>query len=131
MPIERLVPDGVMDSTPFGYVPATRCDGPLRTWMISGQIGTSEDGPNDFESQMHRAFDNLESVLASESLTPADVARISLLVVDHDMDKLALIGAKRLSFFGGTLPASTLIPVPCLALPDMLFEVDAIAVKEG
>lgn len=131
MTLTRLQPAGLADTSSFGYLPATRYDGPGRCWMISGQIGTSDTGPNDFESQLHRAFDNLESVLASEGLTPADVAKITLLVVGHDMDRLTLITAKRKSFFGATLPASTLIPVPCLALPDMLFEVDAIAVKEG
>ncbi|MGI3168506.1 RidA family protein [Pseudooceanicola sp. C21-150M6] len=131
MTLTRLCPEGVADSSPFGYIPSIRCDGPNRLWMISGQIGTSPEGPNDFESQMHRAFDRLEAVLASEGLAPSDVVRITLLVVDHDTDKLGLICAKRKSFFGSSLPTSTLIPVPCLALPDMVFEVDAIAVKEA
>jgi enamine deaminase RidA (YjgF/YER057c/UK114 family) len=43
------------------------------------------------------------------------------------MEKLRLMQAAQRALFGDHHPAVTLIPVPCLALPDMLIEVEAIA----
>ena len=58
----------------------------------------------------------------------ADVVKITLLIKDHDEEKLQYLVKKRLEVFGEDPPASTLIPVTTLALEALEFEVDAIAV---
>ncbi|MGD1919292.1 MAG: hypothetical protein ACFCAD_10625 [Pleurocapsa sp.] len=55
------------------------------------------------------------------------LAKITILSVEHNEEKLKLISAKRKSFWLEHKPASTLIPVPRLASDGMLFEIDAIA----
>jgi len=65
--------------------------------------------------------------LAACGATPSDVAKITVLIVDHDRDKLRIMQSEQRVLFGEHHPAATLIPVPCLALPGMLIEVEAIA----
>lgn len=67
-------------------------------------------------------------MLAASNSSPNDVVKITLLVKDIDSERLAYLVQKRRSFFGANPPASTLIPVPALALPALEFEIDAIAV---
>jgi len=110
MPISRVIPAGLSDPSPFGYVPATVAPADAELVHISGQVGLAPSGPNDFATQLDRAFANLGTVLAALELEPTNVARSALL--------------------GVALPASTLIPVPSLALPEMLFEIDAVAIRE-
>ncbi|WP_306028337.1 hypothetical protein [Stappia sp. MMSF_3263] len=58
----------------------------------------------------------------------ADVFKLTVLIVDHTMERLVIFGEELARAFGpGMKPACTLIPVPCLALEGMLFEVEALA----
>lgn len=50
-------------------------------------------------------------------------------IVDHGPDKLAVVGAKIAEIWGDRPPVQTLTGVAALALPTMLFEVDAVAVR--
>lgn len=49
--------------------------------------------------------------------------------VDHDLDKLEVLDKALHVSFGDRLPPQTLSGVASLALPGMLFEVDAVAVR--
>ena len=60
-----------------------------------------------------------------------DIVKITLLIKDHDQEKLQYLVKKRREVFGETPPASTLIPVSVLALESLEFEVDAIAVTKN
>lgn len=61
---------------------------------------------------------------------PNQVAKLTVLVVDHDMSKLGVLTENVRAMFGNRLPAQTLVPVPRLAIDPMLFEVEAIVVLE-
>ena len=96
--------------------------------FIAGQIGIRDEGPNDFESQVDRAFDNLVAALEAAGGRVEDVGKITLLIKDHDEEKLQVLVKKRRQVFGENPPASTLIPVPALAFESLEFEIDAVAV---
>ena len=96
---------------------------------VAGQIGVAEGGPNDFEHQVDRAFENLIAVLEAAGSGVDDVVKITILVKNHDDEKLQYLVAKRREVFGDDPPASTLIPVTTLALESLEFEIDAIAVS--
>ena len=121
-------PDHLSDTTQYGYSQATIVMPGARTIYVAGQIGISDNGPNDFRSQVDRSFENLEAVLEAANSSPTDVVKITLLVKGMDAEKLAYLVQKRRSFFGTEPPASTLIPVPELALPSLNFEIDAVAI---
>ncbi len=125
---KAINPDHLADTTQYGYSQAAIVEQGATTVYVAGQIGISDEGPNDFRSQVDRSFDNLAAVLAAANSRPRDVVKITLLVKGMDEEKLAYFVEKRRSFFGSEPPASTLIPVPELALSSISFEIDAIAI---
>ena len=128
-PLKTLVnPAHLADTTQYGYSQAVIASPDARIAYVAGQIGVSEDGPNDFESQVDRSFDNLVAVIEAAGGRIEDVVKITLLIKNHDGEKLQYLVNKRRDVFGDRPPASTLIPVPTLALESLEFEIDAIVV---
>ncbi|WP_084545802.1 RidA family protein [Cupriavidus malaysiensis] len=126
-----LNPPGLYDPRPNGYshlalVPAGRA-----LICVAGQGGEREDGtlPASFAGQVRQAFDNLATALRAAGAVPADVAKLTVLIVDHDETRLRVLAEEVARLWGeAPPPACTLIPVPRLALDGMLFEVEALAV---
>lgn len=128
-PLKTVVnPTHLMDTTQYGYSQATIASPNARVIYVAGQIGVSEDGPNDFESQVDRSFDNLIAVIEAAGGRIEDVVKITLLIKNHDESRLQYLVNKRREVFGDRPPASTLIPVTTLALESLEFEIDAIVV---
>lgn len=63
------------------YSPAVRAGGLL---FVSGQVGSREDGSPEpeLETQVRRAFDNLNAVLAAAGCTFEDVIDVTVFMVD-------------------------------------------------
>lgn len=122
-------PAGLYDSAPNAYSQLAIVPPGRRLVFISGQGGDNPDGSfsPDFATQAASAFRNLGIAIEAAGASLTDVAKITVLVVNHDMERLRLMQAAQRTLFGAHHPAATLIPVPCLALPDMLIEVEAIA----
>ncbi len=57
----------------------------------------------------------------------SDVAKIMILIVDHDKERFRIMIEEVERVWGSNKPASTLIPVPALA-QGMLVEIDVMAV---
>ncbi|MFB8002300.1 RidA family protein [Nocardia sp. NPDC056000] len=130
MTIELINPADLHDPTGFGYSHIARVSGELV--FIAGQYDSDEHGhttSEDFTTQVDRAFENLGKALRTVGLDYADVAQLRTHIVDHNLDKLAILGKKIADLWGDRPPAQTLTGVAALALPGMLFEVDAIAVQ--
>lgn len=124
-------PAELHDPSGFGYSHVAHAENnPLV--FIAGQYGSGADGQvvaSDFDTQAERAFDNLGTALRAVGLDYPNVLRLGTFVVDHDLDRLATIGKLVDRHWGKAAPAQTLIQVAGLALPGMLFEVDAVAVR--
>ncbi len=121
-------PKHLPDSTVYGYSQANVVKQNSVMVYAAGQVGVSPEGPNDFQSQVDRSFDNLLAVLKASGASAEDVVKITLLIVDHNPEKLAYLGKKRRAVFGDKPPASTLIPVTRLYTDGVMFEIDATAV---
>lgn len=103
---------------------------PARVIHIAGQGGEDDQGnlSPGFEEQVSQALDNLQTALRSAHADLTDVARLRILVVDHDEDRLGIIARQvRRRWANRQAPTCTLIPVPRLALDGMLFEIEAEA----
>ncbi|QBE65668.1 RidA family protein [Pseudoduganella lutea] len=63
------------------YSPAVRSDGLL---FVSGQVGSREDGTPEpeLDTQVRRAFTNLNAVLAAAGCTFDDVVDVTVFIVD-------------------------------------------------
>ncbi len=128
MTLRLLNPKGLYDSSPNAYSQVAIVESSRRLAYISGQGGDNPDGSfsPDFATQAASAFRNVGIALDAIAAGPQDVAKITVLIVDHDMEKLRIMQAAQRGLLGGHHPAATLIPVPCLALPQMLIEVEAV-----
>lgn len=121
-------PDHLANTTQYGYSQATVAASNANVIYIAGQIGITDDGPNDFKAQVDLSFENLIAALSAAGGRVEDIVKITLLIKDHDQEKLEYLVKKRREVFGENPPASTLIPVTVLALESLDFEIDAIAV---
>jgi enamine deaminase RidA (YjgF/YER057c/UK114 family) len=118
-------PAHLANTTQYGYSQAAIASSTASVIYVAGQIGISDAGPNDFETQVDRSFDNLIAVVEAAGGKIEDVVKITLLIKNHDEKKLQYLVKKRRDVFGDHPPASTLIPVATLALESRAFEIDA------
>jgi enamine deaminase RidA (YjgF/YER057c/UK114 family) len=106
-----------------------------RTIYTAGQVSIDEHGTlvgaGDLAVQTVQAMRNVGLALAAAGATYADIVKITTYVVDYRPEHRAVIGKARAPFFGsGTRPASTLVGVNALALPEWLVEIEAVAVVD-
>jgi len=127
-------PAGLYDPAPNGYSHLAVLSPGARLVFVAGQGGETEDGrlSSDFAAQVRQALANLCTALAAAGAEPRDVAKLTVLIVDHDETRLHVLGAELQRVWGDAMkPACMLIPVPRLALDGMLFEVEAVAALPG
>lgn len=129
--IQHINPNGLHDPSHYGYTHAIVVPANTTLVYIAGQLGEDETGnpvSADFAAQLKQAFANLRTALAAAGATPEHVVKITVLSVDHNAEKQRLISIERNAMWqGDRKPASTLIPVPRLAVDGLLFEIDAVA----
>ena len=98
------------------------------TLYVSGIVPVDADGNvvgEDVAAQAREVFAIMERVLAAAGATAADVAKVTVYLLD--IDHRPLINPVRQEFFGTARPASTLVEVSRLAVPGALLEIEAIA----
>ncbi|MBM3219276.1 MAG: RidA family protein [Candidatus Rokubacteria bacterium] len=100
--------------------------GPLL--FVAGQVGMDARGtvPKDAAAQAELALKNIETILAAEGATLADVVKVTVYVTD--MKYLDEITPARLKAFPKDGPASAIVQVGALALPELKVEIEAVAV---
>ncbi len=109
-----------------------------RTVFLAGQVARTADGepvgPGDLAAQTEQAYLNVAAALEAAGGTFDDVAKVTLHVVDWGPDKMAALGegvfraAARLGV--GVRKPVTLLGVAALGEPDLLVEVEAVAVLD-
>ena len=119
-------------SKQFGFSQAVDVTGARQLLICSGQTAIDADGTppatSEMGAQVQKAFENLGAVLAAAGLTSADVVRVNYFTTDVD-ELISVLGPLASGFFGGILPASTLLGVSRLAFPQLKIEVEAIAAR--
>jgi enamine deaminase RidA (YjgF/YER057c/UK114 family) len=106
------------------YSPAVLSNGFL---FVSGQVGSREDGSpeQDLDTQVRRAFENLNAILGAAGCTFDDVVDVTVFIVDPEahFEKIWKIVPE---FWGGA-PHPTLTAVGVTWLYGFQFEIKAIA----
>ncbi|MFJ4435523.1 RidA family protein [Streptomyces sp. NPDC088923] len=102
-----------------------------RLVAVAGQIALDEYGglvgAGDASAQARQVFRNIGRCLAAEGARPADLVKLTYFVTD--IGDLPAVRKARDAFLGGTEPpASTAVQVAALFRPDLLLEVEALAV---
>jgi enamine deaminase RidA (YjgF/YER057c/UK114 family) len=123
-------PPGLYNHKPNGYSHLALFPPGWRIILPAGQGGETEDEElsGDFATQFKQALANVETVLKAANAKMSDVAKINLLIVDHDKERFRVMTEEVERVWGDNKPAMTLIPVPALALEGMFVEIDVIAV---
>lgn len=102
--------------------------GTVTTVYISGQIGEGDD----LESQLRSVYTRLGEQLEAVGATYRDIVKTTTYIVDYRPEDLDAFRTVRKAFMGDSeMPASTLIGVQSLALPEWRVEIEAIAVIDA
>jgi enamine deaminase RidA (YjgF/YER057c/UK114 family) len=114
-------------SSPPGFSHAVQAGGLL---FVSGQVALDSDGnvvgAGDMAEQTRQVFRNLTAVLQAAGASLADVVKLTYFVCD--LSAVPVIRAARNEFIDPVdPPASTLVGVTGLVHPDLLIEVEAVA----
>ena len=100
--------------------------------FISGQLARNEAGEivgvRDMRAQIKQVGDNLRKALEGAGCTLADLVKTTTFVTD--IDEFFRHVDVRHDYLGVALPASTTVEVRRLAHPDLLVEIEAIAVAD-
>ena len=115
----------------LGYNQAEMLEGTNRHLICAGQTAVDADGnpqhPGDMRSQIALALDNLEAVLSAADMDLANVVRLNIYSTDVDetLKSFDVLGSR----FGpvDASPPMTLLGVTRLAIPQLMFEIEATA----
>lgn len=94
----------------------------------AGQVGRDKDGTvaTSYEEQVKLAFKNLDDCLNAVGASYLDIVKLTYYIVKYNPSNRSHTNTL-LEYLRGHRPPATLIPVPALAKPGYLFEIEAVA----
>ena len=99
--------------------------------LVSGQVGIDSSGElvslDDFEAQADQAFRNLSTVLEAGGSSLDRVAKVTIFLTDMAANFPKVVELRR-KWFTPPYPADTIVEVRSLYRPEVMLEIEAIAV---
>ncbi len=95
--------------------------------FVSGVAPLDKDGrlvSDDVVAQTRKVFENMKEILDAAGATFADVLKVTVYLTD--VRDRPLINPVRQEYFGSARPASTLIGISELVVPNMKVEIEAV-----
>ena len=128
--LEHHRPSGLLNNPNYSHTVVASGG---RTVYIAGQVPTDAEGKlvggNDLGEQTAQAMKNVGIALAAGGASYENIVKLTTYVVNYKPEHRAIIGkARGAHFIKGPPPASTLVGVSALAMPEWLVEIEAIAV---
>jgi enamine deaminase RidA (YjgF/YER057c/UK114 family) len=135
MTVEVMNPDGLPKPDMYRQVAVATGS---RMVFVAGQVARNDQGEpvgaGDLAAQVDQAFRNVATAIEAAGGTFADVAKLTVYVVDWSPDKMQALGdgVGRAAAVADVDPLKpiTLIGVTALGEPDLLVEIEAIAVLD-
>lgn len=128
--IRFVNPDGLFKPSTFTQIAVASGK---RIVLISGQTARDENAKivavGDVQKQTEKAIENLRIAVKSVGGSMADIAKITTFIVDLQPDDRLWIGKMVKEKFPSP-PAHTLIGISALAAPELLVEIEAIAILD-
>ena len=126
---EYLTPEGLSNSPSYSHTTTTRGE---KLIYVSGQVSQDAQGKvvhaGDVSKQAEQTFGNLKLALAAAGATFENLLKVTIFVVGLDETKWRAVSAVRAKAFPKEKPpASTMVGVTSLVLPDFLIEIEAVA----
>ncbi len=101
--------------------------------FISGQAAVADDGSivgvGDFMAQARHSVGKLERILQTAGSSLDQVVKVTIFVTD--MSYFPQVVELRQEVFTAPYPADTLCEVSALAYPELMFEIEAVALVDG
>lgn len=125
--LEYIAPPGVAPAPGYTHVVV----GTGRLVSVSGQVAFDETGrlvgPGDPEAQARQVFENLRRCLAAAGATFDHVVKLTYFVTDiASMNAIRRVRDELID--PAKLPSSSAVRVAGLILPELLMEIEALAV---
>lgn len=102
------------------------------TIYVAGQLPYDKDGNlvgvGDIRAQTRRVLENVRKIVEAGGGTMDQVVKLTVFVTDVRYREV--YGEVRSEFFGPNPPASTLVQISNLAIPNALIEIEAVAVVD-
>ncbi len=114
------------------YSPAIKVTGGTSIYLAGVGATTDENGKSlggDFEGQVRASFERIRATLARAGGTLDDI--VSMTVFIRDMQYGTHFTQIRREYFSQGYPCSALIGIDSLARPEMMVEIQAVAVVES
>jgi enamine deaminase RidA (YjgF/YER057c/UK114 family) len=131
MSVEYLNTPGVPEPQGFTHISIARGD---RIIHVAGQVGQDENGdivPGGLAAQAERALLNLGRALEAAGMSESDLVKVTMYVVGWEPsmfeELVSGLGAAQAARPGPQVPV-TLIGVQSLFQPDMLVEIEGVAI---
>ena len=101
--------------------------------FVAGQLSRDKEGrivgAGDMAAQIRQVGENLRTALAAAGVSVDDLVKTTTFVTD--IDEFFRYPEVRAGIFGQSLPTSTTVEVRRLSHPDLMVEIEAIAVLVG
>jgi enamine deaminase RidA (YjgF/YER057c/UK114 family) len=114
------------------FSPAVITQGAGRTIFIAGHTGQTDDNgkslAGDFDAQFRQTFRNIENTLEQAGAKLRDM--VTMTVFLGDARHTTRMTELRTELFGSDFPASAAITVQGFAQPEMMIEIQGIAVSD-
>jgi 2-iminobutanoate/2-iminopropanoate deaminase len=111
------------------YSPAVITEGGKTIW-VAGHTGAMDDSgkslAGDFDAQCRQTFRNIEKTLAEADAKLADLVTMTVFLIDSRYT--TRMTELRTEIFGKDFPASAAITVQGFAVPEMMIEIQCVAV---
>jgi 2-iminobutanoate/2-iminopropanoate deaminase len=111
------------------YSPAVVTEGGKTIW-VAGHTGAMDDSgkslAGDFDAQCRQTFRNIEKTLAEAGAKLADLVTMTVFLIDARYT--TRMTELRTEILGKDFPASAAITVAGFAVPDMMIEIQCVAV---
>ena len=127
---EAINPDGL--PAPVGPYSNVVTSPPGKLVFVAGQIAFDANGElvgaGDIAAQTRQVMENIRLALEAAGATFADVVRVVNYITDVSL--FGEMATVRKEYLVEPYPASTLVEVSALLFPEVLIEIEAIAVVE-
>lgn len=133
LPRRHSWPDGLWDwHVHLPYKHGLKCEEMI---FLGGQVALDQQGravkPGELTAQTRQAMTHIGTILRDLGASYDDVCKVTTVyAADSSADELHANLAIRSSFFNDPGPATTGIPLPALAYPGMMIEIDVFAMTE-
>jgi enamine deaminase RidA (YjgF/YER057c/UK114 family) len=130
--IKHIQPEDLFDSKHFGFSQVVTSP-PGTMVFVSGQVGMGKDGKmvdeENFEAQATQAYENLITALKAAGASADDVTMIRVYIPNYKLELAMKLGPIFGKYFDpNKLPAQTMIGVQSLIMPNIMIEIEAMAV---